>query len=152
MAGITQSFLSGLENGNTLPSIPTLYAVSGALDLKPADLLPVTGEGQPAAHSLPYENAGEDAMVTILSGAVRDQWELSRYVVPAGYGESGDHRHDGEDFIFVLEGALAVVRPGERIDISTGDTVWLDGRIPHHIESVTGGRFLIATVERAEQR
>lgn len=39
MAHCSQSFLSKVENGSIIPSIPMLYRLASALDVKPSALL-----------------------------------------------------------------------------------------------------------------
>ena len=39
-AGVSQPFLSDLENGRAMPSITTLYRLADTFDLTPQDLLP----------------------------------------------------------------------------------------------------------------
>lgn len=40
LTGISRSQIINLESGASLPTLPTLYALAGALQCKPAELLP----------------------------------------------------------------------------------------------------------------
>jgi transcriptional regulator with XRE-family HTH domain len=48
LSGLSQQYISGLENGRRNPTILTLYELATALDVKPADLL-AENDGTPSA-------------------------------------------------------------------------------------------------------
>lgn len=50
------------------------------------------------------------------------------------------NQHDSEDFIYVLEGAVVLHLSGEEpIELRQGDSMQMDGRIPHAIAALPSG-------------
>ena len=47
--------------------------------------------------------------------------------------------HDGEEFIFVLSGRVVVEVEGEEHELSPGDAMYYDSRLPHSMRALEGG-------------
>lgn len=45
MTGLSIGFISNIEHGRVMPTIPSLYAIAAALEVKPATLLRDTSGG-----------------------------------------------------------------------------------------------------------
>ena len=76
-AGMSQPFLSNLENSRAMPSIATLYKIAAALGVSPRDFLPAEG-----ARSFSVTRAGEGTVAPV---GDEDGSALSR-VVAGGPG------------------------------------------------------------------
>src|SRR6478736_3224006 len=112
-AGMSQPFLSNLENSRAMPSIATLYKIAAALGVSPRDFLPSegalvavmrAGEG-PAG---PVSDEIGSAMSRLVAGAPGRMIEAHTYEVAPGAGLGGWFEHDGEDLLVVLEGEVDV--------------------------------------------
>jgi transcriptional regulator with XRE-family HTH domain len=137
-AGMSQPFLSNLENSRAMPSIATLYKIAAALGVTPRDFLPpaspttVTivraGEGTLG----PVSDEAGSAMSRLVAGAPGRMIEAHTYEVAPGAGLGGWFEHDGEDLLTVLEGQLLVeLGDGQRIELDQGDVLWHVSTLPH---------------------
>lgn len=66
--------------------------------------------------------------------------------VPPGGGPPPLHRHPPDELFHVIEGQMTVFREGERIDVGPGESVIVDGGVPHTFRNLSDepGRLLMA--------
>jgi quercetin dioxygenase-like cupin family protein len=57
--------------------------------------------------------------------------------------------HEGEEFIFVLEGKVAVRLGEDRFVLEPGDSVYYLSTTPHKIAAVSGGATILAVLYAA---
>ncbi|AMM20828.1 hypothetical protein AX769_12615 [Frondihabitans sp. PAMC 28766] len=151
-AGVSQPFLSNVENARIYPSVPTLYALASALDIPPAQLMPVVGSPEAPPVHLPATEGSTDTARLVAGGPGR-ALESYLFDLGPGYADEPAFSHEGEDVVHVLEGMLDVVSgEGEPVRLTAGATLWLDGvalhgwRVPAdaprrtRVLLVTGGR------------
>ena len=140
------AFLEQIENGNVAPPLGTVIKLAKALDLKMGYF--ISGE--------------EDKPYTIVRKS--DRKVVSRYSSKKGkyygygYESLAPHKkdrhmepflvslepskaheerstHDGQEFIYVLEGAMEV-RLGEEIHVlEPGDSIYYDSTVPHLVKN-----------------
>jgi transcriptional regulator with XRE-family HTH domain len=143
-AGMSQPFLSDLENGRATPSIATLYRLSDTLGVAPQDLLPPmpadavvvrAGEGLTVN---PVDDTPGGAVSRLVAGGPGRLVEARRYSLAPGQPIGDWFEHEGEDLLFVLEGVLWVQLGGEREGrevreerLAAGDTLWHESLVPH---------------------
>jgi quercetin dioxygenase-like cupin family protein/DNA-binding XRE family transcriptional regulator len=159
--GLDVAFLEQIENGNVAPPLGTIIKLAKALDLKMGYF--ISGE--------------EDMPFTIVRKS--DRKVVSRYSSSKGkyygYGyeslaphkkdrhmepflislepsESDEERsaHDGQEFIYVLEGAMEV-RLGEEVHVlEPGDSIYYDSTVPHLVKNHGSGPARILAVLYSE--
>jgi transcriptional regulator with XRE-family HTH domain len=157
-AGMSQPFLSNLENSRAMPSIATLYKIAHALGVSPRDFLPDEPERTvmlTRAGEGPQRRVGDEetsAMSRFVAGGPGRMLEAHTYTVEPGDTLGDWFQHDGEDLIVVTEGRLAVdIGPGQRHELGAGDVLWHDGSLPHrwqHLGDDTT-RLLLVTARAA---
>jgi DNA-binding XRE family transcriptional regulator len=133
-AGMSQPFLSDLENGRATPSITTLYRLSDTLGVAPQDLLP------PMAADAVVVRDGDGLTINPVDdtpgGAV------SRLV-------AGGPGRLLEDLLFVLEGVVWVELGGARDvreeRLAAGDSLWHESLVPHRwrADDTVGAELLL---------
>ena len=148
--GLSQPFLSQLENGKAMPSLMALHYVAQALETTAHSLL------QPQERldiSLVRHGEGETYQL-VEGGSVRFlTWGGSHLMEPnevefepgAGTVNAG---HEGEEVIYVLEGCLGVeIEGSEPMELAVGDVLTYPAMTPHTMTAVgqTGCRFLVVT-------
>ena len=151
-AGMSQPFLSNLENARAMPSIATLYRIAAALGVSPRDFLPPesaahvslvrSGEGAVA----PVGDEDGTAMSRLVAGAPGRMIEAHTYEVRPGAGLGGWFEHEGEDLLVVLDGHVVVeLGDGQRHELAAGDVLWHLSSIPHRWTSAgeTSARLLL---------
>lgn len=133
-AGVSYSYLSQVERGNATPTLGTLAQVAQALGVGvdyfiatpgPADKMTRARDRMRFAingSSIEYERLGAEFPGNQLSAFLIH--------VPAGY-RSETVRHEGEEMIYVLDGAITQIVDGESFHLSSGDSIHYRGTSPH---------------------
>ncbi len=148
--GLSQPFLSQLENGKAMPSLMALHNVAQALQttahdlLQPQDRLDISlvrhGEGET------YQLV-EGASVRFLTRGGSHLIEPNEVEFQPGAGTVNDG-HEGEEVIYVLEGGLRVELEGAApVELVRGDVYTYPATIPHTMTAAgnAGCRFLVVT-------
>ncbi|HSK16002.1 MAG TPA: XRE family transcriptional regulator [Gaiellaceae bacterium] len=118
-AGISTSYLSAIEIGNSVPSLPILARVVGALDLSLNEVLRDVGTTVVRSGRLDRETAGAHV-------ASHDGLLLEVAFVVSVDGEEGPSpvtTAGHEVFVYVLEGALETLVNGKGYDLGAGDSL-----------------------------
>lgn len=135
-AGISQPFLSQIENGQTMPSLVTLYRIATALGLAPADLLPVDDPNS-SVHlvrrsegpRVPVSEAPNTAVGRILSVAESRVVTTEYRVTPDE--DMGDwFQSNGDLLVYVSDGRIAVTVDGRGTwELEAGDAISYSGHM-----------------------
>jgi transcriptional regulator with XRE-family HTH domain len=149
--GISQPYLSQLENGKASPSINTLYRIANALGLGPQELLPRSEEESIVIRAgtgdqTPIEDRPDAASARVLLGSPGRMLAAQEVAAEPGDDLGGWWEHDGEELVYVLEGEVGIElrhRPAEHL--SAGDLAWYPARTPHRWRSLdnVGARILV---------
>lgn len=144
-AGVTEAFLSQLENGRSMPSLLTLHRIAEALGVSAQTLLP--GD-EPGIVSLVRAREGQVYERAELPGAMLERFLVRgrRLMEPSEIratpgSSSGDFvAHSGEEMLYVLAGRLRVELRGAEVEqLSRGDCLYHPATVPHRWE-VVGNR------------
>ena len=132
-AGVSPSLVSGVERGVVHPSVASLQKLSAALGTTVASLLaapapacrPLGGEVVPLDISIP------GVRIDDLSGTAQ-LLEPQRFSVEPGHGSGGEYAHDGEEFLYVIEGTLSITLDGSQtFDIASGMSLCFESTRRH---------------------
>jgi transcriptional regulator with XRE-family HTH domain len=152
-AGISTSMLSQIERGAVSPSIDTLAAVCGSLDLSMADLF------RRISPDAPVRVRHRGARLATQSRGVK--FEQLAQSADAGYPaellllEIGPNKragfngkgHEGVEMGYVLEGSAILLVDGTEYNLTQGDSVSYHSHMPHTI--VNRGRGVFRAVWNA---
>ncbi|NPV43231.1 MAG: helix-turn-helix transcriptional regulator [Firmicutes bacterium] len=151
--GLSIAFLSQLERGLTSAAIMSLKNIAKALEVdisfffKPPfenNKRIIRGYEQEIFHiensKYIYYNLANDAecksltpfLVTIYPEQGKDK------VIP--------YSHEGEEFIYVLEGILTIYLENEKYDLYPGDSLHIDSSVPHNWANFTNKIVKILSV------
>lgn len=140
-AGISVGYLSQVERDHATPSLGTLAQIARSLDVgvdyfiatpTAEDALTRQGERQKFSvdgSSIVYEQIAADFAGNVLSSVIMH--------IPAGY-RSETVSHEGEEILYVLEGAITHRLDDEEVVISAGDSLHFRGNRPHAWWNDTG--------------
>lgn len=153
-ADFTVSWLSKLENGQLTPSLEGLVKLADVLECGVNDL--VEGLSTPPRHVVVKGGHGriEVGRGGKSSAAVEhlaDQWR-GRAMQPTVLHLAASDRkpvlesHDGERFLFVLDGEVRLDYGDEAILLAAGDSVYLDATIPHGMVARGKGKARVLSV------
>jgi len=138
--GCSESLISKIENGRTLPSLTTLHRIADALQ---------TTVGRLCATADPNDGvvarSGERSVITIdpLRRGTGIQMERlvpyddahllqgNIHIVEPGGGSEGTISHEGEEVGFVIEGKLELTVGGQTFMLSAEDSFCFRSSIPH---------------------
>ncbi|WP_236787643.1 helix-turn-helix domain-containing protein [Amycolatopsis sp. GM8] len=135
---VSASFITQLEKGQSSISLPRLYRLAEVLGTTPNGLLPVSsasimvtraGTGQ-EMRAAQREDAQRPRLLT--RGGPGLSLKAHRYLIDPSDPPQDWFRHDGEDFVFVVNGRIRVEfdRSGP-IELGPGDALNHDGTIAH---------------------
>lgn len=141
---LDKGYLSRVERGQKSPSVGTLLKIAEALSVPVGHLF---GENTDADSIIVIRR---DAHVDISDTSAMGPGAALRAVLPAGDHrrlsvfmlEPGDGRHTqnadhpGDEFLYVLEGALEVIFPDRIVSLEKGDSVHFDGHLRHQLRRV----------------
>jgi transcriptional regulator with XRE-family HTH domain len=136
--GLNVGYLSQVENDKASPSLETLAALAGALDVPIAWFLldqsvaprVVRASDRPRRAM----SAGSAAMSQVDGGIARDI-AIFEGSMPAGH-RTGFHAHPGDEHHLVLEGRVRITQGETVVEAGAGDYVLLDGTLPHDAETI----------------
>jgi transcriptional regulator with XRE-family HTH domain len=131
--GISTGFLSAIERSAMNASVATLRNLAKFYKLNILDFFDQSGARQYLVR--PAERRQLDAsdgvrMELLAWGNPVMEPHLFHVAPGAGSGEE-EYSHDGEEFLFVLSGALNLVVNGEQYCLSKGDSFYFESTSPH---------------------
>ncbi len=163
-SGFSSALLSQMENHMISPPLGTLIKLAGAMDI-------------PIGHF--FEDDSEAPFVIVRSGerehisrvASKEgvkfgysyeslaQGKKNRYMEPfvvtlepATKKDRGAYSHEGEEFIFVLEGEMEVTLEDHTDLLKPGDSIYFDSKLRHRVECAGEGQATILAVIHAPHK
>ena len=132
--GLSRSFLSTLENGDTGASVASLSAIAKAYGTSMRELL--GAELKEGSRLLRPEDRRAAQMpngvrISELAAGGR-LMDPTLYQVPPRAGSGGFYSHQGEEFMYVLKGSILVELKDEgTYRVREGDVLYFPSTIPH---------------------
>jgi transcriptional regulator with XRE-family HTH domain len=140
--GVTESFVSKVENNRVRPSLATLHKMVTVLQTNIGVLF---ADSENDSEQIMLIRQGKRPVIRVLGAAQRQGIRLERliparsdnllqaniHVVPSGEGTDELISHSGQEFGFVLEGDVDLIVAGERYELSQGDAFVFESALPH---------------------
>jgi DNA-binding transcriptional MerR regulator len=132
-ATVSPSLVSGVERGVVQPSVASLQKLSSALGTSVTALV---GTPAPACRPLGGEVTPLDlpipgVRIEDLSGTAQ-LLEPQRFIVEPGHGSGGEYSHQGEEFLYVIDGTLSITLDGaEQFDVEAGTSLCFESTRRH---------------------
>lgn len=149
LTGLTKGYLSQIENSTNPPPIYTLSRIANALQIDIAELF------APVQEPVPYrkmtisrhDEQNPRKIVGTKHGYIYDDLALQKkgknmepFLVTVGFERKvdihKDFRHEGEEFLYVLEGKMEFYYDGESYILEKGDSIYFDAEVPHSGKSL----------------
>lgn len=143
-AGLTEGFISQIERGLSTPSLISLYNVANALATSVDAFLspPPRHEHSIVSHAGQrpgYNVATKDRVYELLErgfpGAILNGCITQ---IPKGY-VSELTSHEGEDFIYLIEGEVLYEIDGKEYHLKAGDTLHFPSNLSHRARNIGDG-------------
>ncbi len=132
-AGLSASFISLVERGETEIAISRLIRLADTYGIVVADLLDNVHEPAvefvpaAAAHEIP--RAGDEVIVSYLASP---SWTMQPFLVRLQPGARLDSlSHTAEEFLHCVSGQPTLIVAGEKQPLSPGDTLFLPPHVEH---------------------
>jgi transcriptional regulator with XRE-family HTH domain len=141
-SGVSVAHLSRLESGARQPSLATLLNVAAGLGVPISGLLEGPREPGPGTVVRGSEAPFYEGMGFRFQPLVPEAGPVGlaavKVVFPADRPKREHHRHEGEEWLYVLSGRLRLTLGGESTVLAPGDAAFFDGMLPHSFD-VLGG-------------
>ena len=131
--GISVGFLSALERSQMSGSVGTLRKLARFYKTNILDFFDATGarSRQVSPKQRKVLEAGPGVRMELLAwGNTVMEPHLFRLAPEAGSGDS--YTHEGEEFLYVLRGELAITLEKEEYRLKAGDSFYFESATPHH--------------------
>jgi len=140
-SGLSRAFLSRLESGDRNVSIAAALTLARIFDVSLASLFESPLAKEPCvivrgADAVPQPVNGLKYVPLSRAGRCFNLQPI-KVTVPASRPGQEHYHHDGEEWIYVLAGALILSLAGKTYDLAPGDSVHFDSRLPHRL--IAGG-------------
>ncbi|HEX5850897.1 MAG TPA: XRE family transcriptional regulator [Rubrobacter sp.] len=138
-SGVSVAHLSRLESGARQPSVATLLNVAAGLGISISDLLEAPREPGPGtvvrgSEAPFYEGAGF-RFQPLMPEAGPAGLAAVKVVFPVDRVEPAEHhRHEGEEWLYVLSGRLRLTLGEESTVLGPGDAAFFDGMLEHSFD------------------
>lgn len=146
-AGISNGMLSKIENGGISPSLTTLQAISGALQVPLSLLFSSFEERQdcsfvPAGQGLTIDRRGTKVghVYQLLGHVLRGDVAMEPYLIKlsADAAPYTSFRHSGIEFIYMLTGEMTYRHGANSYPLKPGDSLLFDSAAAHGPEVLSG--------------
>ena len=145
LTGLTKGYISRIENSHKAPPLSTLYKIAIALDTDLSVLLAENLE-VPEKVKLCIVRKNERKEVVTKGTLYGYQYvslaykkigkNMEPYIIEPAVEEVGVFSHEGEEFMFVLEGTHEFIYNNEKYVLNEGDSIYFDSMIPHSGRSI----------------
>lgn len=149
-SGLTLEQLDLIFNNDKIPSLATLIKIARALGVRLGTLLddnenfgPAITRGSdkqnPATFSsqLATNNSHMDFYALAAQKAGRAMEPFVIDIVPGTKSDKTSSSHEGEEFIYVLKGSVAVKYGNENYLLEAGDSIYYDSIVEHLVTTAT---------------
>ena len=136
--GLTKSYLSKIERGQSSPSIAAALRVARALDADVAQLFCEPDEQDKIILDRATDRHADRARYRALAARMLGK-AMSPFVVHPGgrHPAAGTHPlHTGQEFVFMHAGTVELDYGDRTFELHTGDSAYFDAAISHRIRTV----------------
>ncbi|MBC7266623.1 MAG: cupin domain-containing protein [Anaerosomatales bacterium] len=148
-AACDASVIERLESGELAPSLAPLIKITRALGVRLGTLLdddanvgPVVcraADAERTARLKSLETSSDAGVLDFYSlAAGKSSRHMEPFLIdvnPAGASSHAPSQHEGEEFIYVLEGEIEVAYGKEVHRLAPGDSIYYDSIVPHEVRA-----------------
>ena len=143
--GFTKSYLSKIERSKKAPPHSTVNRIAMALEVEVAYILSEKLKNSSDIR-ISFTKKNEGKVVESLGSSYGYKYQalgftkpgknMQAYIIETPFKESNVFQHEGEEFIYVLEGKYEFIYNGKRYIMEEGDSVYFDSGVPHSARSL----------------
>lgn len=161
LTGLTKGYVSKIENSDKAPPFSTLIKIADALNTDISLLIAEDSEA-PEDMSLCIVRKNERKEVVSRGTLYGYHYEalahkkigknMEPYIILPAFHEKGVFSHEGEEFMYVLEGTHEFIYDGKKYILNAGDSIYFDSVIPHSGRSIGKKKAKILAVMYSYKR
>jgi transcriptional regulator with XRE-family HTH domain len=146
IAGLTKGYISKIEHSQKAPPVSTLAKIAKALDTEVSFLIAERSSEAPENINICIVRRNERKEVVSRGTFYGYHYEslaykkigksMEPYILEPAFDERAIFSHDGEEFMYILEGTHEFVYDNKRYILKKGDSVYYDSKIPHSGRSI----------------
>lgn len=145
-AELSKGFISQLERDLTSPSIATLEDILQCLGVSVSEFFAEDRVSQVVFKDEDYfekeDNECLNKIEWIIPNAQKNTMEPIRLTLEAGGQTYPDNPHEGEEFGYVLKGAITIHLGTEKFQAKAGESFYYTADKSHYITSKKGARLI----------
>ena len=153
--GLTKGYLSQIENSANAPPFSTLDKIAYALGVDITYFF-VDNENDQKESKITIVNPDERKKVD--PGGIRRGYgyeslaykkagkNMEPYVITVDSQSSGTFKHDGEEFLYILEGTMELDYGGQKYVVKKGDSIYLDSGIEHSARALGNNKVKLLCI------
>ena len=160
-SGLTVEQVSSIENDENLPSLGPLIKIARALGVRLGTFMDDYNELGPVVcrateydedKSISFSNDAVDARKHMVYHPLAQQKagrHMEPFVIDINPEEGSDFKlsaHEGEEFIYVMQGELEIIYGKETYALKEGDSIFYDSIVSHHVHGLPGKSAKILAV------
>jgi len=146
LANLSEAQLTSIESGKIIPSLGILIRITRALGIRLGTLLDDNKNPGPAVHRAnnpslsssfsTQEDASREHLTFFSLAANKQGKHLEPFIIDIKPGESSQLKkssHEGEEFIYVMEGTVTVAYGTEIYELNEHDSIYIDSIVEHQV-------------------
>lgn len=160
-SGLSIDQISSIENDQYLPSLGPLIKIARALGVRLGTFLDDNDELGPVVcraeerednDSISFSNGSTDARKHMEYHSLAKQKagrHMEPFIIDIQPSEERDFKlsaHEGEEFIYVMEGEVEIAYGKETYKLRKGDSIFYDSIVMHHVHGAEGQSAKILAV------
>lgn len=145
LTGLTKGYLSKVERSEKAPPYSTLNKIAGALGVEVTSILEKTVE-LPVDNRFCFQKKNEGTIIKATSrfsgydyevlGANKPGKNMEPFIIHSPFDIKKMYTHEGEEFIYILEGTLEFIYGEKKFIMEPGDNIYFDSCVPHGGKSI----------------
>jgi transcriptional regulator with XRE-family HTH domain len=157
--GLSVEQINSIESDQYLPSLGPLIKVARALGVRLGTFLddndnlgPVVCRAEERSNSISFSNGASDARKHMEYHSLAKQKagrSMEPFVIDIQPSEERNFKlsaHEGEEFIYVLEGSVEIDYGKQQYTLNAGDSIFYDSIVQHHVHGAPGQAAKILAV------
>lgn len=157
-SGLSIEQIKRIESNAILPSLSPLIKIARVLGVRIGTFLddnnsigPVVTRKEETVESLSFSN-NEDSSRTAMNylslAGKKSGRHMEPFIIEIETGDKGHQlsQHEGEEFIYVLEGNIEIDYGSHKYILETGDSIYYDSIVAHHVHSSDENKAKILAV------
>ncbi len=138
--------IAKIEAGEIATSLTPLLKIARGLGVRLGTFLddaqccgPVIARGNELGKTVRFAGSGDvQGLAFHALAANKGDRNMEPFIIDVHLPVSADFEvssHEGEEFIYVLSGAIEVVHGKEKYHVRAGDSIYYDSIVPHHVHA-----------------